>query len=245
MLTKWNCLIVAGSKLKKVNFGQLLEFYLVNYIKSNSHMMFPFTKVTTIMKNKVIIPSIFFAILIGLMVFSNLAGVNSSNSELESTTPTAVEQKVYMYLTMTGDRQGVIKGSVTTKGFEGTMEIYSYTHSIVSPRDAASGLPTGKRQHKPITITKPIDKATPLLYNSLVTNENIKDWKLQFYRISPTGTLENFYTIQLTNAAIASITDSGSAYGTTQTISFTYQKITWTWTDGGITAQDDWEAPVA
>jgi hypothetical protein len=27
------------------------------------------------------------------------------------------------------------------------------THEIVSPRDAASGLPTGKRQHKPFVIT--------------------------------------------------------------------------------------------
>jgi type VI secretion system secreted protein Hcp len=24
--------------------------------------------------------------------------------------------------------------------------------------------------------------------------------------------------------------------------SFTYQKIEWTWLDGGITASDDWEA---
>jgi hypothetical protein len=30
--------------------------------------------------------------------------------------------------------------------------------AIVSPRDAASGLPTGKRQHKPFTITMPVDK---------------------------------------------------------------------------------------
>jgi hypothetical protein len=27
------------------------------------------------------------------------------------------------------------------------------THEIVSPRDSASGLPTGKRQHKPFVIT--------------------------------------------------------------------------------------------
>ena len=31
------------------------------------------------------------------------------------------------------------------------------------PAAAASGTPTGKRQHKPITITKPVDKATPKL----------------------------------------------------------------------------------
>jgi type VI secretion system secreted protein Hcp len=26
-------------------------------------------------------------------------------------------------------------------------------------------------------------------------------------------------------------------------IAFTYQKIEWTWTNGGITASDDWESP--
>lgn len=30
-------------------------------------------------------------------------------------------------------------------------------------QDAASGQPTGKRQHKPLSVTKPVDKATPLL----------------------------------------------------------------------------------
>lgn len=28
-------------------------------------------------------------------------------------------------------------------------------------------------------------------------------------------------------------------------IAFTYQEITWTWMSGGITANDNWEAPVA
>jgi len=35
-------------------------------------------------------------------------------------------------------------------------------------RDAASGLPTGKRQHKPLTVTKEIDKATPMLMQGSV-----------------------------------------------------------------------------
>lgn len=33
--------------------------------------------------------------------------------------------------------------------------------AIVSPRDAASGLPTGKRQHKPFVITKELDMSSP------------------------------------------------------------------------------------
>jgi len=37
---------------------------------------------------------------------------------------------------------------------------------IVSPRDAASGLPTGKRMHKPLVITKELDLALPSLVGS-------------------------------------------------------------------------------
>jgi hypothetical protein len=39
----------------------------------------------------------------------------------------------------------------------------SFEQEIVSPRDAASGLPTGKRQHKPFVITKELDKSSPTL----------------------------------------------------------------------------------
>jgi hypothetical protein len=32
------------------------------------------------------------------------------------------------------------------------------THTITSPRDPASGLPTGKRQHKPFTFLADLDE---------------------------------------------------------------------------------------
>jgi type VI protein secretion system component Hcp len=37
---------------------------------------------------------------------------------------------------------------------------------------------------------------------------------------------------------------TGGAVETREHVSFTYQKIIWTYVDGGITAEDDWEAPV-
>jgi len=39
----------------------------------------------------------------------------------------------------------------------------NFEQEIVSPRDPASGLPTGKRQHKPFVITKELDKSSPIL----------------------------------------------------------------------------------
>ena len=90
-------------------------------------------------------------------------------------------------------------------------------------------------------ITKYIDKATPLLYNALVMNENLTRVVLTFYRPDRDGVPVVYYTIELVNANIASI-DTG--FPNTENISFTYQRIIWTWTEGGIRAQDDWEAPV-
>jgi type VI secretion system secreted protein Hcp len=144
------------------------------------------------------------------------------------------------YLRLKGAKSGEIKGGVTAKGFENRIEVISVSHEIISPRDAASGQATGKRQHKPFTITKRIDKASPLLNQALVNNENISEFKLQV-----TNGAKAEYEITLRNASISSIklvTDENGK--TTEVISFTYQKIEWAWVDGNITATDDWEAPV-
>ena len=127
-----------------------------------------------------------------------------------------------------------------------------------APRDHASGLPTGKRMHKPFVVTKELDKSSPLLYNALVHNENIPEWELQFWApqlkaATGTGTEVQHYTVKLTNANIASIDfrmpnnkhPDLMKFAEYEEVAFTYQKITWTWNDGGITAEDDWESPVA
>jgi type VI secretion system secreted protein Hcp len=115
-------------------------------------------------------------------------------------------------------------------------DLQGFSHEIVSPRDPASGLPTGKRQHQPIVITKQLDASTPRLLSALVTNEDLS---------SVVITLDEggnaVATVTLTNASISDY----QAHGTAEQWSFTYQKITWTWTDGGITASDDWEAPTS
>ena len=42
-------------------------------------------------------------------------------------------------------------------------------HEIISPRDAASGLPTGKRMHRPFVITKEIDVSSATNISTEVT----------------------------------------------------------------------------
>lgn len=157
------------------------------------------------------------------------------------------------YLKLKGEKQGDVKGSVTQKGREDRIMVIAVDHSIVSPRDSASGLPTGKRQHKPITITKEVDKSTPMLLAILTQNENIPEWSLEFWTPDKTGVEKQHYKIELQNAQISEIRlemlnnkyPENTQHKEREHVSFTYQKITWTWMDGGITAEDDWEAPVA
>jgi len=155
------------------------------------------------------------------------------------------------YMKLKGETQGEIKGSVTQRGREDSIMVIAFDYEVESPRDAASGLPTGKRQHKGINITKEVDVASPLLMNALVNNENITEWELRCWQPSKSGQEVQFYTIQLVNASIAKIKGEmlnnkypeNMQHKERETISFCYQKIIWTYEDGGVTAEDDWEAP--
>lgn len=161
------------------------------------------------------------------------------------------EPPITKYIKIVGQKQGFIRGDATKSEVRDFVEVITFDHKIISPRDAASGLPTGKRQHSPIVIVKEIDKSTPLLYNALVSNENLQTVEFRFFE--ETGDEEHYFTIKLTNANIASIeqvTENSDArpdlnnFAELEQVSFTYQKIEWTWVDGGITAMDDWESPV-
>lgn len=160
------------------------------------------------------------------------------------------------YLRLKGAKQGDIRGSVVQKGREGRIAVIAVSHEIQSPRDSASGQATGKRIHKPLVITKELDKATPLLHQALATNEQLASFTLDFFSarsLGPgggAGAEVNDYTIALEDAAIASIRTvmpnnrdpELTKRATYEEIAFTYRKITWTWVDGGITATDDWMA---
>jgi type VI secretion system secreted protein Hcp len=102
-----------------------------------------------------------------------------------------------------------------------------------------------------LTITKEIDRSTPLLYQALVNNESFTEVVLRFFGpdMKGTGKEIQIYTIKLTNANIISIVDDMANIKIAENIklpllemiSFTYQRIEWTWNDGDITSADSWE----
>lgn len=155
------------------------------------------------------------------------------------------------YVKIKGQKQGDIKGGVTQHLYEDQIGGLFLSQEVVSPRDAASGLPTGKRLHKPLLLRKGWDKATPLLFQALVDNENLTSVEIRFVGPTSTGVEQVTHKIKLTNANIASIqrytasVDLANEYETyeLEDVSFTYQRIELTSEPGNVTASDDFTSP--
>jgi type VI secretion system secreted protein Hcp len=155
------------------------------------------------------------------------------------------------YARIKGQKSGDIKGSVTQKDRAGQIECFAMSHSVLSKRDPTTGLPTGKRQHQPFTITKGADQSTPLLLNVLFTNENLTECTFIFYRTDGQGAEKEFMTITLTNASISSYDQYTASpdqlnqfdANELEDIEFTYQKIEVAWLNPALSAEDDWESP--
>src|ERR1700758_2744129 len=94
------------------------------------------------------------------------------------------------YVSITGKKQGRFKGESTGVGRRTTKDRIPglrFEFETISPRDAASGLPPGKRQHKPVVITKEWGAASPQLYQALVTNEVLSTVLFEFLKTDPNG----------------------------------------------------------
>jgi len=154
------------------------------------------------------------------------------------------------YLKVTGKSQGEIKGDCPQGGDKkDKVLVYGVDHAVEIPRDTHTGLPTGQRIHKPLTITKHKDQASPKLFKACSTGEQVA-LELDFYRIKPDGTEEKYYTIKVEEGIIVDMRENtpltflpeNKPYHDMEDVSFTYSKITWTYNDGNIEFTDDWKA---
>jgi type VI secretion system secreted protein Hcp len=155
---------------------------------------------------------------------------------------------VNVFLKVNGAKQGAIKGDVAVKGREGAIPVTAFSYGVITPRDASSGLPTGKRQHRPILVTSPTGPQTPKLFEALVTNETLTSVELDVYEPNRAGVQSVALTIKLTNASLAELDVSEQEAAAVEVLSdhysFVFQKIELTWVPGGIVGSDDWESPV-
>jgi type VI secretion system secreted protein Hcp len=163
------------------------------------------------------------------------------------------------YIKIEGTTQGNITagafteesvGGIWQEGHEDEVLVQAFKHNVTQPRDPQSGQPTGQRVHQPLTITKIFDKASPLLYNALVSGEKLTNCEIHWFRTSPDGKQEHYFTHKLEDALVVDIKaympncqDPAQAHFThLEDISFTYRKITWQHEVGSTVGEDDWRA---
>lgn len=149
------------------------------------------------------------------------------------------------------DAEG-ITGDNTIAARADSSEVVEVHHSVRKPTEVHSGRASGARVHGPLRVLKRLDKATPLLFKALVTNQVLPTLELRWYRPSPAGTgeIEHYYTIKLTDAAVTlvqawlpnTVDPTVAHYTSMEWVEFNYRKITETWVDGGIEHEDDWTA---
>jgi len=138
--------------------------------------------------------------------------------------------------------------------FSGKYEAVDFRYNFKSPRDAVSGLATGKRQHEPVTLTRLVAESSPQLFGALAVNDTIKSMTIDIVRTDNKGQEVLAYSIRLTNATVVAISQhfdygDGSASarhvpagraGLYEDVSFVFQRIEVTSPGAKTGAIDDW-----
>ena len=155
---------------------------------------------------------------------------------------------VEVALSLVGEAQGPLKGSLTSPGRQGAIRVTGVDHVVRSILDIVTGQPVAKRAHGPITVTKEVDASTPQLHLAWSKNESFTTWRLDFHAADSTGQDVSYYVIELSSARVSRIqlampntlVAANIAASVHESVSFVYDKITWSWLPGNISAEDAW-----
>ncbi|MBC7875487.1 MAG: type VI secretion system tube protein Hcp [Ferruginibacter sp.] len=155
-------------------------------------------------------------------------------------------------LSAEGTKQGKFKGESTKSKFSDRSEIAGYVQEVSSPRDAASGMATGKRTHQPVLVLKQSGAASPQFFQALTSNEVLKKVVIDFYKPDASGAEMNYYTVTLENVSVSGYKQfigplENEKFNPANTILYdeiklTFQKITIEDKAGKTMAMDDWNA---
>lgn len=152
------------------------------------------------------------------------------------------------YLSITGNTQGVISAGCSTPdsignkcqdGHRDEIMVLSFQHDMINRGNINAST------HGPIIIAKNIDKSSPLLAVALSTREELH-CVVDFYRHSPFGQQEKYYTIDIRGCVIADIhvnVPHAILYGDMEAqeiLALRYREIIWTHHLAGTSGYSVW-----
>ena len=158
------------------------------------------------------------------------------------------------YISITGNKQGLISAgcsgqeSIANKSqtaHKDEIMVLAYEHDLATNSNGSSA--GGRGQHMPLSITKNIDKSSPLLASAWDSGEEL-DCTLHLYRTSSTGGQEKYYSIRLKGARIAHI-NAQSPHAVymndadpQEHVTIRYRDIIWEHIAAGTSAYSSWES---
>lgn len=153
-----------------------------------------------------------------------------------------------VYLRLKDNAGADLKGSVTVKGREGSIELLSQDHSVHIPTDNNTGKLTGTRVHTAFQLTKEIDASTPYLYKAVTTGQTFNEAVFRWYRINEAGTEVEYFNTTLEKVKVVKVAPkmhdikdaTKEKHNHLEMVELRYEKITWRYLDGNISHSDDW-----
>lgn len=122
------------------------------------------------------------------------------------------------FLSLTG-----IPGEVTETNHQGWIEVWSFSEGQVR------SLLDNNSQFSDLVLTKPVDKATPLLMLACARADPLATVRLQLLTVGQTSAV--FYDLQLTNVTITAESQATAANSApVETIALRFDYISWTYT---------------
>jgi len=153
-------------------------------------------------------------------------------------------------LSVEGTKQGKFKGESSKSKFADRSEITGFIQEVTSPRDAASGMASGRRMYQPVILLKKSGASSPQFFQAITTNEILKKIVIDFYRADATGAEINYYTVTLENVVVSGYKQfigplDNEKFNPADNIlydeiKFTFQKITIEEKTAQTTATDEW-----
>jgi type VI secretion system secreted protein Hcp len=100
-----------------------------------------------------------------------------------------------------------IKGGLIGSNFDGEIEISSFNHAFYKSFDESTGKCGEGHRHFQLSLTKPVDQASPVLYNCFIKS-TILTAIFKFYYLLDEKEEKHYYEIMLENAVICNICNS-------------------------------------
>lgn len=141
------------------------------------------------------------------------------------------------YMSIEGTKQGKFNGQRKDKW----MPVASFNMGVSSPRDAATGQASGKRQHKPVVVGVEWGSWSPQIFAAMVQNEVLDPVVINIQPGSSKGSNTVTYEwVKLRNAVISNISTHKVGKTQVQDVTLTYEGVQMG-TGHHTAATDGWE----